>query len=222
MLNAQDGEPNPWLSIPASDYEGHMGHAAVGQLQFLNDIFRELIAEYQPRCLAVLGCTTGNGFEHLAAGQVERVVGIDLNSAYLKVARERFGEKLPGLELICSDVVDCTLEPHSLDLVHAALVLEYVDPAVVVERAAAWLRRGGAFTAVLQLPSEGCGKVSETGFASLKTLDPVMRLVDPELLEREVRRHGLDQVEGRTVTLRSGKAFHLAVYRRGETAGSKS
>ena len=56
---------NPWLRIPASDYEAHMALPQVSQTQALNKLMASSLAQYTPRSLAVIGCTTGNGFEHI-------------------------------------------------------------------------------------------------------------------------------------------------------------
>ena len=66
---------------------------------------------------------------------------------------------------------------------------------------------------VLQLPSDSCGKVSETGFASVKALESAIRLVEPELLGRLVRERGFSEVRSARETLASGKEFFLGVYR---------
>ncbi|MBU0756037.1 MAG: class I SAM-dependent methyltransferase [Planctomycetes bacterium] len=207
-------EPNPWLSIPSEDYEGHMGHDKVKQLRFLGEVFKELIETYKPRSLVVLGCATGNGFECLEFGNQKHVLGIDLNPNYLKVLKERFGNTVPGLELLCSDLVECTIPGSFFDLIHAALVLEYVDPALVVEKAVSWLKPGGVFTVVLQMPCNDCDKVSDTGFESLKLLDSIMKLVEPETLDKLADRSGFHPIESKNMTLESGKSFYLGVYQK--------
>jgi ubiquinone/menaquinone biosynthesis C-methylase UbiE len=209
----RDRLSNPWLSIPAADYEGHMGSPGVRQLEFLSRIFGELLAEFEPRAVAVLGCATGNGFERVEAGRIRRLVGLDINREYLELCRERHAEKIPGLELACEDVVSFELEPRSVDFVHAALFLEYVDPALVIEKASRWLKSRGTFATVLQLPSDSCGTVSDTGFTSLKTLEPVIHLVEPGYLERILQRRGFSRVRSGRETLEGGKDFFVGVYR---------
>jgi len=65
---------NPWLTVSASDYEGHM--IAAGQLGALSAIFRDVYLEQRPRRLAVLGCATGKGFEHIESSVTEHVIGV--------------------------------------------------------------------------------------------------------------------------------------------------
>jgi len=61
--------------------------------------------------------------------------------------------------------------------------------------------------------------VSETDFASVKALEPAIRLVDPAVLERLVREHGFSEVRSARETLASGKEFFLGVYRHESAQG---
>lgn len=212
-MNGNRDTANPWLNIPAADYETHMAHAEVGQLQFLNRVFRDVLVEFRPAAVAVVGCTTGNGFEHIRNDITTRVVGIDINPSYLEIVRRRFAGRIAGLELICTDIRTCELPADTFDLVHAALVLEYVRPAIVIDRAADWLRRGGLFVAVLQLPSPRSGKVTDTGITSLEPLERFMNLVGPADLNRIAVQRGFLEVRTRRVGLPGAKEFHVAIFR---------
>jgi hypothetical protein len=203
---------NPWLSLPAADYEGHMANPAVQQLGYLNEVFRETLAETRPTALAVPGCTTGNGFEHIPA-ETSRIVGIDIHPEYLDTLRRRFAPRLPGLDLVCADVRDPSLVFDSLDLVHCALLLEYVEPGEVVSKLASWLRRGGMFSVVLQLPFGEHAPVTETPYTSVRVLGPCLRLVPPERLDELAAAAGLSAVHRRIDTLPTGKQFFVALYR---------
>ena len=120
--------------------------------------------------------------------------------------------RLPGLELICADVAAVDLPPRSLNLFHAALVLEYVSPEMVVGKAAAWLVPSGILSVLVQLPSQR-GQVSDTPFVSLKSLDGFMKLVDPGDLAAIATRSGFAAVRSYTVTWVGGKSFLAAIYR---------
>lgn len=203
---------NPWLSIPAADYEGHMGHSDVRQLQFLNRVFREILGAFHPGSIAVLGCSTGNGFEHIDTDITRCIIGIDINREYLRVLESRFGQSISGLKLLCSDITGCELELQSIDLVHCALILEYVGPSIVVEKAASWLRPGGCLSVVLQLASTAHDTVTDTGVESVKRLEPIMRLIEPEELGRIAGKAGLRGTSSRVDTLESGKQFYVGLY----------
>jgi SAM-dependent methyltransferase len=209
----ETGRPSPWLDIPATDYEGHMGSPSVGQLTYLSAVFAEVLGRCTPRSLAVVGCATGNGFEHVGPGTV-RTVGLDLNPEYLEVARRRFADRLPGLELLQADLSVPGPALGPFDLVHCALVLEYLDPAPAVNRLASWLAPGGVLSVVLQLPMPAHGPVSRTPFRSLESLAPSMRLVDPVQLGEMTLAAGLSCVQSRVDTLPSGKQFHVSCHRR--------
>jgi hypothetical protein len=73
----------PWLKIPAEDYESHMSLPDVAQAQALNSLMASALKVYRPDSIAVMGCTTGNGFEHIDQSHTHRVIGVDINTAYL-------------------------------------------------------------------------------------------------------------------------------------------
>jgi SAM-dependent methyltransferase len=203
---------NPWLSVPAADYEAHMAAASVGQLPMLSRILRDDLERHRPRALVVPGCATGNGFEHIDPLVTSRIVGIDVNGEYLALLRERHARRLPGLELLHGDLFEALLEPGAFDLVHAALVLEYVDPAPALARMAAWLRPGGVLTVVLQEPSPDAPPVSRTPFRTVLALEPLLRLVDPALLALQATKLGLVPLDTERVPLPQGKSFLVARY----------
>lgn len=199
-----------------------MASPNVGQLQFLSRLFGDLLSELMPQSVAVLGCTTGNGFEHIDADVTCQITAIDINPEYLEVLSRRFGEQLPGLHVLCADVADFSLQPESVDLVHCALLLEYVRPDAVIPRAADWLKPGGVLSVVVQLPSHGVSNVSETTFTSLRRLEPVIRLVEPEKVRCIAASAALSEVCSRTEVLASGKSFFVGLYAKGrpENRGS--
>lgn len=125
---------NPWLQIPAEDYEGHMSASNVDQLQMLNKIFADVLNDFDPKTTAVLGCTTGNGFEHLINKNIERIIGVDINHEYLAICKNRFEKSLPQLELICADLNETDFPDSSFDLIHAALVFEYVEVELLLSK----------------------------------------------------------------------------------------
>ena len=104
-----------------------MGEGGLDLLAPLSTIFARVYAARRPRRLAVLGVATGNGLDHVSPIITGRVVGVDLNLSYLAVARQRFMRLGATLELLHGDLEKVDLPPRGFDLVHAALVLEYVD-----------------------------------------------------------------------------------------------
>jgi len=203
---------NPWLDIPASDYEGHMASPQVGQLHLLNRLFKRVLTETRPVSVAVLGCTTGNGFEHFDPAVTHFILGVDINPSYLEITRERYRAWGTRLELKCADLHTDCFDGRQFDLVHAALVFEYVDVEIVLAHIFRALKPQGKLSVVLQLPNLGLPAVSHTPYKSLEKLAPVMHLLEPDQFTRLTRRAGFKEPAGEMITLPSGKEFFLGVY----------
>ncbi len=200
---------NPWLDIPEADYVGHMSSPLVDQRSVLNRRLRQILESVQPRSLLVLGGSTGNGLEHVRSGVTSRVTVVDVNPAYLARLVERFPS--PGFELDvrCTDLANFHFEPDAFNLVHAALVLEYVEWPSLLPRVATTLKQGGVFNVVLQLPSASSPAVTPTEFSSLRLLESLFRFVDPGAFVEAARLAGLT-LDGRcTEALKGGKAFEV-------------
>ena len=205
---------NPWLNVPASDYEGHMGSPAVAQLQMLADIFAGAVDKYDTDSVALLGCATGNGLESVTGGVARRVTAIDINPGYLAILRERFGGSIEGLETIEADIESYELEESAYSLVFAGLLFEYVDPEPLLQKIAGWLRPGGVLVSVLQMSLAGSEKVSDTPYVTLKQLESSMNLVRPCQFRAMACCAGLTEIETSTDTLESGKTFFISVHTR--------
>jgi hypothetical protein len=70
---------NPWLGIPADDYLGHMSSPKVGQSQVFDRLFAEALQLARPRHVLLLGCSTGNGLQHVDPTVTSHVVGVDIH-----------------------------------------------------------------------------------------------------------------------------------------------
>lgn len=201
---------NPWLHIPAPDYEAHMQSA--GQSAVLRDFFARTYAEVRPRRLAILGCTTGDDFAHVDPEVTELTVGVDLNTAFLEIARSRFPAGGGRLELVCGDVMEVALPGGPFDLVVAALLLEYVDPACFFRRAAGWLAEGGTCLVVSQEPAPHLPAVTATGYRSLEALKDCMTLRTATEVEALAAGAGLRMVDRAGVTSASGKVLVQSLF----------
>ena len=207
-------EHNPWLEIPAGDYEGHMGSPQVGQLQMLNQLFKRVLVETRPASVAVLGCATGNGFEHIDPDVTGDILGVDINPAYLEIARQRYGTIQARLELKCADLHTDCFGGRQFDLIHAGLVFEHVDAAVVLAHIYKALKPQGRLSVWLQLPNTGLSAVSHTPYKSLEKLAPTMHLFEQDHFIALTCRTGLQQEQGEIITLPSGKEFFFGIYRK--------
>ena len=205
---------NPWLQIPASDYEAHMALPEVAQAQVLSKLMASALREYTPTSIAVIGCSTGNGFEHIDSAHSRRVVGIDINPYYLKILKTRFGDKILSLELLEGDITAEDFRINPVSMVFAGLVFEYVDVSVALRAIARCLTPGGILLSVLQLPSTDSTPVTSTCYKSLELLKPIMNLVAPTEFSSMCGSVGLKKIKSDTIPLKKGKAFFVGFYRK--------
>ena len=201
---------NPWLNIPAADYEAHM--RTVGQSAALRALFAEIYAERRPRRLAVLGCTTGSDLESTDPALTDRIVGVDVNRAFVEIARRRLTALGPRLHLVAGDVLEATLPDAPFDLVHAALLLEYVDPHALFRRIHRWLAPDGACSVITQDPLPGVAAVSDTGYESLQILSGRMILRNADEVAALAARAGFRLLHQRATTLATGKRLVSSLF----------
>jgi hypothetical protein len=205
---------NPWLALPLEDYEGHMGSPDVNQLALLADLFGEALVRLRPRSVAVLGVAGGNGLEHVDGTLTTRVVGIDVNPAYLSATKARFPD-LRGLELHCADLEhDARLDVEPVALVHAALVFEHAGTDRCLDHAVSLVADGGHLSVVLQLPAEGREAVTPSPVASMAALAGDFTFVDPHHLRRMLAQRELRLTHQARRTLSTGKAFWSGYFER--------
>jgi SAM-dependent methyltransferase len=200
---------NPWVDIPEADYVGHMSSPEVGQHEVLNRMLGDALRSVRARCVLVLGCSSGNGVEHVDPAVTSRVVGVDVNAAYLQQFAARYQNPAFTLDLRCADLDACRFDAGTFDLVHAALVFEYVAWRELLPRIVEALCPQGVVNIVLQLPSSMSPAVTPTTFSILRSLETIFRFVDPALLVADATKLGLRLDLRRTVQLESGKAFEV-------------
>ena len=188
-----------------------MGESGVAQLGPLRRVFTQVYERVRPRRVAVLGCGPGEGLDAIETACTERLVAVDLNQEYISLARERHPRLSKIARWMCVPVERCVLEAASFDLVHAALLFEYVEPVEVLPRIARWLTPEGALSVVLQLPG-GDGPVSDMGFSSLRSLSGVMRLVSPDRMCEVAAAAGLTLRWETQMPLKRGKRFWAGTF----------
>ncbi|MBW6490604.1 MAG: class I SAM-dependent methyltransferase [Lentimicrobium sp.] len=164
--------PNPWLEIPYSDYENRMSE--VGQSQILSRLFSDCLSIYKPAHVALPGCATGNGLEHISGHKVHSVHAVDINPLFLDQLRQRFAETIPGLLTYCIDLQNEELPFSDIDLIFCGLLLEYVNPEIVIPKMAGVLAGGGVIVLVIQ-QSLRSSFVTKTRFTSLEKLSEIGR-----------------------------------------------
>ncbi len=209
---------NPWLDIPASEYEAHMSLPEVAQAQALSSLMAAALKQYEPDSVAVIGCSTGNGFEHIDIRRTRRVVGLDINPLYLEYLRARYEERIPGLELIDADVAAPGFRMAPVSMAFAGLIFEYVNVKQALSNIERSLNPGGLLLAVLQERSAEETPVTATKYESLARLAPIMRLVPTGEFSRACENLGLRAIKTDQMPLKRGKAFFIGLYQK-ECAG---
>jgi SAM-dependent methyltransferase len=202
--------PSPWLQVTAHDYEAHMEE--IGQSAALRAIFSRVYGRTRPRRLLVLGCTTGRDLALVDPAVTELSVGVDVSSDYLALARARLGQNRPTSTLVHGDVLEVELPVTGFDLIHAALLLEHVDPERLFARIPGWLAAEGVCVTVTQEPVPGVEAVSRTGRASLCALEGRMVLHTIDELRGLAARAGLHLLESSSVALPLGKSFTVCAW----------
>ena len=113
------------------------------------------------------------------------------------------------LELFCNELEKFRQPPGAFDMIHAALVLEYVQPEVAVRRFADWLAPGGVCSVVLQLPG---GNAPPPANYAMQIISKAMHFVEPAELARLFAEHGFAKRREKQVPVKHGKALWLGVF----------
>jgi SAM-dependent methyltransferase len=203
--------PNPWSLVPAADYESSMGPEGADLLAPLSAVFQEAWLAAQPERVLVVGCATGNGLEHVDPAVTSRVVGLDVNLQYLGICRQRFFSLGPRLELYCTSATAWRAPPGGFDLVHAALIFEYLPPAALADQLAGWVAPGGTLQVVLQRPG---GQPPPSAHPVLELIRRAARLVAPEELTALLAARGLKLARSRVIEARHGASLWSGAFRR--------
>lgn len=205
---------NPWLDIPESDYVGHMDSPAVGQRAVLGRLFGDAVRDATPEAVLIIGASTGNGLELIDPMVTRRVTCVDINESYLATLRQRAAHVAFEIDARSSDIMDSHFEPETFGLIHAALVLEYLEWRGLIPRVVTWLRPGGTLSVVLQRPSASTPVVTPTPFTSLLALASIFRFVEPDSFISDAHRAGLELTHRHDAPLPGNKAFTVLQMRK--------
>lgn len=204
---------NPWLHISFEDYESHMSDAAIGQLQVLSSITKELLEKFKPASFALPGCTTGNGLEHINPEITKTVHAVDINPEYLQILNERYSQKIKNLHAYCQDINSETFKFKNINLCHLALVLEYVNPEKVLKKAAACLYKNGIISVVIQ----NSGKsdfVTKSKYESIHKLASIPHEINAEKIITIMKSLKFSLTEKKVYQLPNDKMFELFIFSR--------
>lgn len=157
-----------WLSTELEIYERHVELETVGQAAAIRGAIRDAVTTYAPGNFLYLGCAGGNGLEALGN---TRVLGLDLNEAYLEKARSRYGS-FSGMQFTQCDLNRGIPSSATFDLAFGALVLEYIeDLAGLMQELAK--RVNGRLVALILATRENAPAVAESPYR--EALQPVGR-----------------------------------------------
>ncbi|MCL2772414.1 MAG: class I SAM-dependent methyltransferase [Oscillospiraceae bacterium] len=164
---------NAWRSITSNDYDAHMSHPKVEQTQMLNRIFKEqfelLPQEYRSNsCVAILGITNGNGLEHVISCKIAKVIGIDINEAFLNECKSRYHDIQSRLNLFLLDLMIDTNESIEIlsecDLIIANLLIKHIHLDNFIKIMAGLPKHGQIVSCVIQINPDGVVVSQGSGF----------------------------------------------------------
>jgi len=203
---------NVWNEIPLADYESHMALPSVGQATLLSRELGRVVAKFKPDSIAILGAAGGNGLEHPKLKSIRRVVALDINSKYLEVCAGRHAKRFKFFVPVTHDLNSGAPKFKPVDLICAALILEYVRWQDAVQMLPSLLTAHGILAFVLQLPNRNKPAISRSPYVQLKRLRSSFNHVHLHELAARLSHVGFSRREARKVSLDSGKSFHVGVY----------
>jgi len=197
---------NPWLKIPLKDYEKHMNHPLVGQLELLSNLTKEKLQKYKPESIAILGVCGGNGLEHINNSVTKTVIGIDINQEYLDECKNRYSTQITNLKLFQCDLNTHELPDFKAYLVMASLIFEYIDINTGLEKVYNCISENGILIAIIQ-KNNNVTSVSPTGVESVKEIGSVFKILDEFEFEKIAKEKGFKLISKTEHFLVNGKSF---------------
>jgi hypothetical protein len=204
-------QSSPWREIPLADYERHMSAASVAQSAMLADTLRQLVLANRPKSLALLGSAGGNGLECLDPATTQRVVAVDVNAAYLEACCARHSARFDKFETVHCDLSDGLPFSDPVELVYAALVVEYLKLDSFLDYAPSLATHGGRIAFVFQNRDARDSPVTNSGVLSVQALGQAHSPVDVAKVMDVLQSRGMVVEERRVVASAPGKLFTLLV-----------
>lgn len=209
IIKTETQNENPWLNIKFSEYENHM--LEVGQAQVLNNLTEEFLKEYKPEYFALIGCSTGNGLEHIDDNITKYVFAIDINPDYLQQTKMRFENKINNITTCCIDLQNEELNLSNIDLAFCGLILEYVDPEILLKKITKILNKNGKIVLVIQ-KNKNTSFVTKTKYTSLENLSSIAKEINEKTVTIICEKLHLKLFQKREIKLNEKKSFLVFVY----------
>lgn len=197
---------NPWTDIALSDYENHMSLDSVQQLQTMNSIMRDQFEAYPVDTAMVLGVAGGNGLEHVRRDKYKTVYGVDINSDYLKVVKERYSNLDGVLECLQTDLINEYDKLPDSQLVIANLLVEYIGYEAFMK---AMMRvRPLYISCVIQINTDEAAWVSDSPYLhAFDRLDEVHCQMEEQALTDAMEKTGYRKILVQSNPMPNGKAL---------------
>ncbi len=207
---------NAWKNIKPDDYDAHMSHPNVAQIQMLSRIIKEQF-ELIPlerrsfSCAAILGITNGNGLEHVNPCGIGKVIGIDINSEFLNESRVRYPDVESKLELFQLDLMNDIFKTAEIlsqcDLIIANLLIKHIHLNNFIKIISALPKHRQTVSCVIQVNPDGIA-VSHSGFEHV--FDEIAKLREEEsedLITQSMNENGFILTNRLLYDLPNGKLF---------------
>lgn len=197
---------NPWSDIALSDYENHMSLDSVQQLQAMNSIMRDQFEAYPVDTAMVLGVAGGNGLEHVRRDKYRTVYGVDINSDYLNVVKERYSNLDGVLECLQTDLINEYDKLPDSQLVIANLLVEYIGYEAFMK---AMMRvRPLYISCVIQINTDEAAWVSDSPYLhAFDRLDEVHCQMEEQALTDAMEKTGYRKILVQSNPMPNGKAL---------------
>ena len=197
---------NPWNDIALSDYENHMSLDSVQQLQAMNSIMRDQFEAYPVDTAMVLGVAGGNGLEHIRRDKYRTVYGVDINSDYLNVVKERYINLDGVLECLQTDLINEYDKLPDSQLVIANLLVEYIGYKAFMK---AMMRvRPLYISCVIQINTDEAAWVSDSPYLhAFDRLDEVHCQMEEQALTDAMEKTGYRKILVQSNPMPNGKAL---------------
>ena len=203
---------NVWNTIPLEDYELHMQHETVGQLQLLNNLAKKYLEKLSPEIVMFLGITGGNGLERIDNNVTSQVFGIDINQNYLNETEKRFKDQISNLNLLKIDISSRNIENLTkANLIWAALIFEYVEIDICFEFINNNIQEDGYLVVTIQ-ENNGVISVSQTGIETIKSVGQIFKQIPESNLISIADKFGFRKIDFEENILPNKKSLKTYIF----------